>query len=231
MISATQAPQGAKSLKVAGEKPARKRAYNGGARAEQKQQTQSRVLQAALERFAEVGFEAASVRDIAQAAGLSHAVIRLHYGSKEELWRAAVTFLFKRMRSEMPMISRDNVQSPRASLEALLRGYVVYCARRPEHVRIMLHESIRGGERLDWMTKHFVAPAHRNLEVLLDAAQAESVIPSISRLSLIYILSGAAQTLFALAAEARAIHGVDALDPKIVTAHADALVAVILRSD
>ncbi|WP_329247036.1 TetR/AcrR family transcriptional regulator [Actinoallomurus sp. NBC_01490] len=49
----------------------------------------ARLRQAALELFAEHGFEATSTRAVAAAAGLSPALVTRHFGSKEGL-RAAV---------------------------------------------------------------------------------------------------------------------------------------------
>jgi AcrR family transcriptional regulator len=49
----------------------------------------ARIRDAALEQFAEHGFERATIRGIAQAAGVSPGLLRHHFGSKEDL-RAAV---------------------------------------------------------------------------------------------------------------------------------------------
>ncbi|MDN3029014.1 helix-turn-helix domain containing protein [Streptomyces sp. S.PB5] len=49
----------------------------------------ARLRQAALELFAERGFEATSPRAVAAAAGLSPALVTRHFGSKQGL-RAAV---------------------------------------------------------------------------------------------------------------------------------------------
>ncbi|RCV54718.1 TetR/AcrR family transcriptional regulator [Marinitenerispora sediminis] len=48
----------------------------------------ARLRMAALRLFAERGFEAASTRAIAAEAGVSHALLRHHFGSKEGLRRA-----------------------------------------------------------------------------------------------------------------------------------------------
>ncbi|MEU8815408.1 helix-turn-helix domain-containing protein [Actinoplanes sp. NPDC048796] len=45
----------------------------------------ARIRDAAIELFAERGIEAATIRDIAQAAGVSSGLLRHHFGSKEGL--------------------------------------------------------------------------------------------------------------------------------------------------
>jgi AcrR family transcriptional regulator len=56
----------------------------------------SRLLHAAADVFAEFGFEGASLRAIAEAAGVSFQLIAYYFGSKEELWVATVDYLFER---------------------------------------------------------------------------------------------------------------------------------------
>jgi AcrR family transcriptional regulator len=56
--------------------------------------TREAVLEAARRRFAEVGFDVASIRTIAAAAGVDPALVLHHFGSKEHLFREAVAWPF-----------------------------------------------------------------------------------------------------------------------------------------
>ncbi len=56
----------------------------------------SRLLHAATDAFAEYGYEGASLRAIADDAGVSFQLIAYYFGSKEELWVATVDYLFER---------------------------------------------------------------------------------------------------------------------------------------
>jgi AcrR family transcriptional regulator len=56
----------------------------------------SRLLKAATDAFAEYGYEGASLRAIAETAGVSFQLIAYYFGSKEELWLATVDYLFER---------------------------------------------------------------------------------------------------------------------------------------
>jgi AcrR family transcriptional regulator len=47
--------------------------------------TRSRILRAAFQRLADEGYAALSVREIARDAGVNHALINYHFGSKEQL--------------------------------------------------------------------------------------------------------------------------------------------------
>jgi AcrR family transcriptional regulator len=56
----------------------------------------SRLLHSATDAFAEFGYEGASLRAIADNAGVSFQLIAYYFGSKEELWISTVDFLFER---------------------------------------------------------------------------------------------------------------------------------------
>jgi AcrR family transcriptional regulator len=55
-------------------------------RAEQREQTQARILAAAREIFADVGYDRATIRGIATAAKADPALVMRYFGSKEELF-------------------------------------------------------------------------------------------------------------------------------------------------
>ena len=208
------------------------RRYRGPVREAKKERTQALILESALVLFAERGFEGASVRDIAARAGVTHAVIRLHYGTKEGLWQNMLTFLFDRFQAEMRAGEDDVGLGDRDRLRAFVRNYVRYCARHPEHARIMVQASLDGGDRLDWSVDRFVAPAHRRITPLLKRSIQAGLLPDLPIMSMIYILSAASQMIFALAGEAERIYGVDPLTPEIVDAHADAICRLLtLQAD
>ncbi|HVN28216.1 MAG TPA: CerR family C-terminal domain-containing protein [Candidatus Binataceae bacterium] len=76
----------------------------GGPRGEE---TRVRLLEAALKIFGELGFEGASTRALAEAAGANLAAIPYHFGSKEGLYRAAAEFIIERTGKEIfPTLSK-----------------------------------------------------------------------------------------------------------------------------
>jgi len=73
-------------------------AANGGKRAQNKLQNRQAILTAAREVFAEVGSEAASVRDIIGRTGLASGTFYNYYRSKEEIAQAIATDAATRLR-------------------------------------------------------------------------------------------------------------------------------------
>jgi AcrR family transcriptional regulator len=199
-------------------------------REQKKQDTLSRILDSALIHFAEKGFEAASVRDICADAGVTHALIRLHFGSKELLWQAAVDYLFERMNQEMALPPGEpRMREGLEGLKAFARRYVKYCARHPEHARLMLQESMHRNDRLRYAVRKHISSAHEFMYAGVKKAVANGDMPRISPISFIYILSAASQMVFALAEEAREIYQIDVLSDEFVAQHTDAVIKLLFR--
>jgi AcrR family transcriptional regulator len=199
-------------------------------REKQRLKTRGQILESALRIFGEKGFDATSVREIAGSVGVNHALIRHHFQNKEELWKEAVTFLFDRMQAELSVEpgSEDHL-SEFEKLKNRIRRYVAYCARHPEHARIMVQQSIHGSDLFRWMVKSFIAPQHRAGLKTRAAHVAEGIWPEVDEVSLTYILVAAAQMPFVLSQEIREIYGVDPYDPVWVERHADAIIALFFE--
>jgi AcrR family transcriptional regulator len=86
------------------------RSRPGTKRAEQRQQTEARILAAARQAFAEAGFGQATIRGIAALAGVNPGLIVHYFGTKEELFRRAAS-----MTPEPP-----DAQSPEQLAEFLI---------------------------------------------------------------------------------------------------------------
>ena len=56
--------------------------------------TRDRILEAAREEFSERGYEKASVRGIAKAAGVDSALVHHYFGTKEQVFEAAIEVAF-----------------------------------------------------------------------------------------------------------------------------------------
>lgn len=69
--------------------------------------TQSKILDAALEAFAKTGFRSTTMREIAEAAGISERGLVHHFQSKSQLLYAALD------RHEQEVVSRFNPEGPR----------------------------------------------------------------------------------------------------------------------
>lgn len=77
---------------------------------------EERVLELAMEQFWERGYEATSIRDLAQAMGLTTASVYNAFGDKRAVYRRALDFYVER--SFMDRVGRFEAKPPREAIEA-----------------------------------------------------------------------------------------------------------------
>jgi TetR/AcrR family transcriptional regulator len=106
-------------------------------------QTRGEILAAAERLFAERGFEATRLEDIATEVGIRRAAIFYYFRDKQELYAAVLDELLRDWTAALP-----SEGSAAARLEASLTGWIDYVARRPTLARLLLREaaSFRAGE-------------------------------------------------------------------------------------
>src|SRR5512145_2495096 len=99
-------------------------------------QTRAEILAAAERHFAERGFEAARLEDIAADVGIRRAAIFYYFGDKEELYAAVLDELFDAAMATLPSHG-----SAVERLEGALIGWIDFVARRPSVARLILREA------------------------------------------------------------------------------------------
>ena len=90
--------------------------------------TKERLLEAAVKLFAERGFRGASVRAVTEEAGTSVSAANYHFGSKEELLRAAITSRaapLNQRRLEALDAVVGEAGTGRPSVEAVVEAFVI----------------------------------------------------------------------------------------------------------
>jgi AcrR family transcriptional regulator len=207
-------------------------ALAGASVAEVAADTRERILRAALQGFAERGFDGARMRDIATRAGVPLGLLQYHFGGKPKLWQAAVDRAFVQIRSGFEAVVADpDPADERERLRLLIRNHVQFVAANPEFVRLMHDEGKRRGPRMRWMVDRHVKPLHEMLVQLIQSAQKRGVFPAdLPPVHLVYALIGAADVIFHQAEECKRVTGVDPADPAAVEAHARTVEHLFLGS-
>ena len=108
--------------------------------------TRERLLYAAGNEFARVGFRSASVRSICDAAGANVSAVKYHYGSKEELYLAVWEFAARQMVSDEPMPRVDDFEDPRQALRSFVAWFMhLVLTESDEHPwagQLLAHETV-----------------------------------------------------------------------------------------
>jgi AcrR family transcriptional regulator len=177
-----------------------------------------RILESAASEFAAFGFEGASTRTIAERAGVHQAQIGYHVGSKDELWRATVDFLFARLRSHLdralPQDPDQPVADPIRVFEDVIRLHVNHTAKHPELSRIMLMETAKKSARVDWLLKNHVRPTLAALELVWAEVRAAGGGRDVSAEEVFMMMIGLAPTPFAQAGLMRSLLGAERCTPE-----------------
>lgn len=106
-----------------------------------------RILAAAAEVFASVGFTGARVDDIAERAGINKALIYYHVGDKERLYATVLTNTVDRALVSLREATA-NADTPSKKLECVLETFAEIGSSNPYLVPIMLREVASGGATL-----------------------------------------------------------------------------------
>jgi AcrR family transcriptional regulator len=101
-----------------------------------REQTTSGILDAAEKLFAERGFTAVTVRDIAAEAGVSHALVHRYLGSKQDVYRAML------VRNEDVLQSAASGENELLTAASLMLREGLMHQRR--YVRLIAHSALHG---------------------------------------------------------------------------------------
>ena len=100
-----------------------------------KEATRAQILAAALTIFAEKGFRASSVSEIATAAGVTKSLIHHHFGSKEALWRSIKERHFREyFDAQMGLLGQP---ASAEQLERSVKAYFRFLRDDPRFGRLM----------------------------------------------------------------------------------------------
>jgi AcrR family transcriptional regulator len=187
-------------------------------RQRQREATRERIVEAAVEAFAEKGFLGASTREIARRAGTNQGLITYHFRSKDELWRAAADHIFDGLGRQLDeRLGALEGGDPRERAREAIRVYVRFAATRPELFRLMVDEGKVADARMKWLVDVHLRPRFDAISrgLMEVAGIDEALLPHA-----FYALVGAASLIFAVAPECRRLTGLDPRTEDAVETHA-----------
>jgi AcrR family transcriptional regulator len=99
------------------------------------------LLDAALDAFAEQGFHATSMNDVAEAAGVTKPVLYQHFGSKRALYQELLDDVAATL--EARIHEATATAGPRAQVEAGFRAYFTFVAERRSRFTLLFGSGAR----------------------------------------------------------------------------------------
>ena len=139
-------------------------------------QTREAILQAALAEFAEHGYSGARIERIVAKANSNMRLIYVHFGSKEELYAAALEAVYAEIRAKERDLDLANLE-PLVAMERLIDFTIDHFLNHPAFRSLTTYENLLGGQTVA-KSKTIAAlssPLIQTIRGVLQRGQSEGV--------------------------------------------------------
>jgi AcrR family transcriptional regulator len=142
-------------------------------------QTRQRLLEAAEQIFAELGYHDASIVKITEAAGVAQGTFYLYFSSKKEIFDELVRDLNRRVRRAMKEASSRG--STRLEAELLgFRAYFAFTAEHPALYRIIRQAEFVSPETLRYHYDRLAAGYVEGLQAAAERGEVGAIEPEVT---------------------------------------------------
>ncbi len=194
--------------------------------------TQQKLLNAAIEAFAENGFKGTSTRDIAERAGVHHPLITYHFKNKEQLWRAAADKVFDEFRQSLTASYESSVEEcPKTRMASLIRAYIHYAKSQPALHKVLVQEAHFPNPRLDWLIQTHLKPFFEATFAMIEELQTLGVAPPGDPKLLFNMIRLCSGGLLALGNELKKSSGIDVESRDTLDAISEMIVRIFLPGE
>lgn len=148
---------------------------------------ESVFLAAAFSMFAERGYDATTLRELARDLGVSHNLLNVRFGLKANLWRAAVDWRMIEASTSV-VAAFDGEGDAEQRLRDLVRRFCEWATENRDIVAISYHEGQRDSWRLEYIVQTFIRPFQVRLDALIDEVRAVRPVHALSTTALMALL-------------------------------------------
>ena len=130
------------------------------------EERRSQILAVAVSLFSERGFRGTTTKEIAQAAGVSEAMVFRHFATKKELYAAILdhkSCADDRFQPEQMAAEAIKRKDDRAVFESLAIGALTYHEKDPEFQRLLLYSALEKHELAEMFFNEFVRRVYQFL--------------------------------------------------------------------
>lgn len=156
-----------------------------------RQKNKALIFDAAKQEFVTYGFKGASIKRIAERAGLPRANIHYYFDNKEDLYRQLLNGILEAWNARFDMF--DESDDAKSALTDYIRAKVMYAKTDPEGSRLFASEIIHGAPHLKpYLSGEFRHWVERKVEVIqswINQGQIKAVNP----LHLLFLIWSATQ--------------------------------------
>ena len=142
------------------------------------------LVRSAMELFAQRGFRGATTREIAQAAGVSEAIIFRHFANKEELYTAILDHKachHAPLPDPCAVLSEAMEQKDdRAVFERMALMFLEHHDQDPQFIRLLMYSALEGHELKDMFVERNVREIYDLLGSYVSARQADGAFRGVN---------------------------------------------------
>ncbi len=139
------------------------------------------LLRAATLAFSKNGFDGADIRGIAASAGVSPNLVRVHFGSKADLWEACLNLIVSATRPTVEEVARLAMETERPlydRLQDIIVRVAAFFAAHPEVRDFVNRHGSEAPERAALVTERILRPAYESSRELFAAGIKAGIIRS-----------------------------------------------------
>ncbi|MGI9274308.1 MAG: TetR/AcrR family transcriptional regulator [Endozoicomonas sp.] len=184
------------------------------------------ILKAAEDEFVLSGFKGASIRDIANRAGLPKANVHYYFNSKVDLYSAVLTHIMGLWEAVFSGLNVDD--DPAIALRQYIHAKMQYCLTHSNASRIFSSEIIHGGQYLKEHFLHFrnwIQEKSNVIQAWIEQGKMEPVDP----LHLLFTIWATTQYYVDYNPQVACVLGRDELDETDLKAATDHLCSLIIK--
>ena len=188
------------------------------------------LLLAAIELFGSRGFDGVSLSQISGAVQADVGLTRYYFGSKADLWEAAMSHLADGFVRDLTSEIKPNKSSKTEALKKIIRAFVFTSARWPQISRIIVFDGDKSDARGKFIATKMVGPFYELMTDLIEAAKQDGVIPDVSVRTIFFMITHGGSFPMALRDLTNEFPGGDIASREALDAHADAIIALLMKS-
>ncbi|KAB8125681.1 TetR/AcrR family transcriptional regulator [Gracilibacillus oryzae] len=140
---------------------------------------QQKIVEAAIQIFAEKGYANTSTSEIAKVAGVAEGTIFRHYGTKDNLLLSVILPFFKEtfpvMAEEVFIEIASNVESFEEFLKAFLKNRIAFFLENKAIARVVVKELIYNEELkkdlLPFLSENFLSRVHKVADYFIERGE------------------------------------------------------------
>lgn len=150
-----------------------------------------RILDAATEVFARKGFDGTRITEIAEASGLPKANVYYYFGSKDDIYRAAIARLIQGWDEALEEIALE--KDPAEAFTRYVTAKLRFSHQHPTESRLFANEILRGAEFLTEQERKHIRDVTNYRVAVIEAWIAAGKIVQVDARHLLIMLWAATQ--------------------------------------